>query len=597
MWKSAFSKDLHKKAKTLLEHLTDDIKQIRLKIEKPVKDIDSLGSVMYALEEIRKKESEIELQFRPVTEMYTLLETYLPEVMEKEESDVSSILDKDWAQLVTYAETVRNQLQGQQAEFKKSLIVGINNLIVDVEDFRKNFEKNGPMVPGIEPKEALNRLRMFSDEYSVRKRKYDSYFAGETLFGLPHQSYPALEETRKEIELLDKLYSLYSKVKDTIGRWREVLWLDIQSEISKMTEQIDIFGRDCQKLPGVLKNWDAYKELKQEIDDMTEILPLVEALAKPSIRPRHWDEVIGLTKEDIPYQSESFSFSQLLKANLLSFKEDIEDITDSADKQLKLETQLREDISKFWEDAELEIKTWKGVDTPCTLGGNIQDIQDKLEEHIMALNQMNAMRYVTPFKSEVVEKISLIADVADIIEKWLKVQTLWTNLVSVFSSGDISKQMPTESKKFKAINQQWLKIMERAHEQKNVIACCTNDILKNSLGTLQEGLEFCQKKLENYLESKRNIFPRFYFCSNGDLLKILSVGSDPNAVQDDFEKLFDAINHVSFDEADRRMIVTVEQTMGYGRDGKMIQEEIKLDEGVKAEGNIEDWLLKLEKEM
>ena len=60
-WKEVFSKDLHKKAKTLLEHLTDEIKQIRLKIEKPAKDIDSLGSVMYALEEIRRKESEIEL--------------------------------------------------------------------------------------------------------------------------------------------------------------------------------------------------------------------------------------------------------------------------------------------------------------------------------------------------------------------------------------------------------------------------------------------------------------------------------------------------------------------------------------------------------
>ena len=71
-----------------------------------------MGSVMYALEEIRKKESEIELQFRPVTEMYSLLETYLPEIMEKEESDVSSILDKDWAKLVIDAEAVRNQLQG-----------------------------------------------------------------------------------------------------------------------------------------------------------------------------------------------------------------------------------------------------------------------------------------------------------------------------------------------------------------------------------------------------------------------------------------------------------------------------------------------------
>lgn len=60
-WKEVFSKDLHKKAKTLLEHLTDDIKQIKLKIEKPAKDIDSLGLVMFTLEEIRKKESEIEL--------------------------------------------------------------------------------------------------------------------------------------------------------------------------------------------------------------------------------------------------------------------------------------------------------------------------------------------------------------------------------------------------------------------------------------------------------------------------------------------------------------------------------------------------------
>lgn len=146
-----------------------------------------------------------------------------------------------------------------------------------------------------------------------------------------------------------------------------------------------------------------------------------------------------MTKEDIPYDSEQFILSQLLAAPLLQFKEDIEDITDSADKQLKLERQLNEEISAYWENAELEIKTWKGVDAPCTIGGNIQDIQEKLEEHIMQLNQMNAMRYVTPFKSIVVEKMSQLGDVNDIIEKWLKVQNLWTNLVSVFTSGDISK--------------------------------------------------------------------------------------------------------------------------------------------------------------
>jgi dynein heavy chain, axonemal len=91
---------------------------------------------------------------------------------------------------------------------------------------------------------------------------------------------------------------------------------------------------------------------------------------------------------------------------------------------------------------------------------------------------------VTPFKAVVTEKISTLSETADRIEKWLKVQTLWTNLVSVFTSGDIAKQMPTESKKFKQIDKQWLKIMERADEQGNVVQCCANDILKNSLPDL-----------------------------------------------------------------------------------------------------------------
>ena len=173
---------------------------------------------------------------------------------------------------------------------------------------------------------------------------------------------------------------------------------------------------------------------------------------------------------------------------------------------------------------------WKGIESPCILGGNIQDITEKLEEHIMLLNQFNAVRHVKPFKPLVVEKMTLISEVSDTIEKWQKVQTLWTNLVSVFTSGDIAKQMPTESKTFKKINTQWLKIMERAAEGKNVIKVCTNDLLKNSLPSLQDGLEVCQKKLDNYLEAKKMIFPRFYFCSNDDLLKILSVGSDPNMV-------------------------------------------------------------------
>jgi dynein heavy chain len=191
---------------------------------------------MHALEDIRNKQSEIEIEFRPVVEMCSLLETYLPEVMEKEEMDPEQILEKDWGGLVDQAMNIRNGLQGQQSQFKMGLVKGVTSLVDDVKVFRKNFEENGPMVPGIDPKEALNRLRLFLDEYSIRKRKFDTYHAGETLFGLPHQDYPELSETDKQIQLLDKLYSLYSKVKDTISKWKDIRWLDIEDEIEKMTE-------------------------------------------------------------------------------------------------------------------------------------------------------------------------------------------------------------------------------------------------------------------------------------------------------------------------------------------------------------------------
>lgn len=120
---------------------------------------------------------------------------------------------------------------------------------------------------------------------------------------------------------------------------------------------------------------------------------------------------------------------------------------------------------------------------------------------------MNAMRYVTPFKAEVTEKIEIYSEVYETIEKWLKVQVIWNSLVSVFTGGDIAKQMPNEATLFKKIDKIWKKLMERAFEQKNVIQACSNDMLKQSLPQLQQDLELCQKKLDNYLESKKKIFP------------------------------------------------------------------------------------------
>jgi hypothetical protein len=43
--------------------------------------------------------------------------------------------------------------------------------------------------------------------------------------------------------------------------------------------------------------------------------------------------------------------------------------------------------------------------------------------------------------------------------------------------------------------------------------------------------QVCEKALADYMESKRRIFPRFYFVSTADLLDILSNGNNPAKVR------------------------------------------------------------------
>lgn len=49
------------------------------------------------------------------------------------------------------------------------------------------------------------------------------------------------------------------------------------------------------------------------------------------------------------------------------------------------------------------------------------------------------------------------------------------------------------------------------------------------LKSLSDQLDKRQKSLSDYLDTKRNVFPRFYFLSDEDLLSILG-SSDPSAV-------------------------------------------------------------------
>lgn len=123
--------------------------------------------------------------------------------------------------------------------------------------------QDGPMVVGLAPQDASDRLIMFQVQYPVIYkmlcnmfcwctykwfiawsylpkwsgapqnrfdnlfRKYITYTGGEDLFGLPVTQHPQLLEIRKQLTLLQKLYGLYNSVIDTVNGYYDISWADI----------------------------------------------------------------------------------------------------------------------------------------------------------------------------------------------------------------------------------------------------------------------------------------------------------------------------------------------------------------------------------
>ena len=120
------------------------------------------------------------------------------------------------------------------------------------------------------------------------------------------------------------------------------------------------------------------------------------------------------------------------------------------------------------------------------------------------------------------------------------VQRKWMYLESIFIGGDIRAQLPEEAKKFDNIDKTFkkvhvhvhyinsplslslsLQIMSDTSKRPLVYEACHAENRLQDLEMLSIGLEKCQKSLNDYLDSKRNAFPRFFFISDEELLSIL----------------------------------------------------------------------------
>uniref|UniRef100_A0A3P8XWJ2 Dynein, axonemal, heavy chain 8 n=1 Tax=Esox lucius TaxID=8010 RepID=A0A3P8XWJ2_ESOLU len=578
-WKKLLCKYLKEEYKKKMMDVMTFTGEHLKKLSRPIADLEDVRFAMDALSKIRESEIMIDLALGPIEEAYGILNRF-EVVVTKEEAEGVDTLRYSFIKLQSKARSVQDELVRLQPKFKQSLLESVIIFQEDVLMFADQYEREGPMVPGIAPKEASTRLWICQvTQFDDLWRKFITYSSGEQLFGLPVTDYEPL----KELSLLQKLYGLYDTVMSKISGYYEIMWTDV--DIEHINSELLDFQNRCRKLPKGLKDWQAYLDLKKRIDDFSESCLLLEMMANKAMKQRHWDRIANLTGHKFDVGSETFALQNVMEANLLKYREDIEDICISAVKEKDIEAKLAH-IDDVWYCQSFSFMTFKGRGELLLKGGETSEIVATLEDSLMLLGSLLSNRYNTPFKKDIQEWVFNLSTSSDIIEQWLIVQNLWVYLEAVFVGGDIAKQLPQEAKRFQNIDKTWIRIMQRSHEIPNVVHCCVwDEYMGHLLPHLQEQLELCQKSLTGYLEKRRLKFPRFFFVSDPSLLEILGQASDPHTIQPHLLGVFDNVNEVEFHAKDYDKIVAVISQEG---------EKVLLDHPVMARGPVELWLGELQ---
>ena len=128
---------------------------------------------------------------------------------------------------------------------------------------------------------------------------------------------------------------------------------------------------------------------------------------------------------------------------------------------------------------------------------------------------MLAQKEVEEFKENVSKWQKTLKTVDSVVEIWVKVQKNWSRLNPIFlASEDIRGQLPEDTKRFEKVDIEWKELMRDAVENSGVVEACTFEGREQQLNEFNADIETCEKALNAYLEEKKKVFPRFYYCSN-----------------------------------------------------------------------------------
>ncbi|XP_064408838.1 dynein axonemal heavy chain 2 [Latimeria chalumnae] len=586
-WQNKFTTLLNEMASNRLREVNTFLQENAENLSRPPQTLDELGSSLQLLETLQKDLPKTKGWIPPIHEQFAILEKY--EVIV--EDSVHAMLESLNGEWMSYQQCLIDSdtmLKKHKEKFKTGLIHSADEFKKKVRSLVDDFISKGPFTTHIGCSTALEQIAAIRQQLNQMKSEESSIRSGLIIFKIEQPPSKEMQAFERELDLLQQAWDMAKEWEDSWKEWKAGKFATLETDIMDQTAQtlfkkLNKLSREVKE-----KNWEVVETTKNKVDQFKRTMPLIADLKNPAMRERHWNQIKNEVQRTFDQTDDDFTLEKIVEMGLDQHTEKISEISASASKEYSIEQAL-EGIQNTWQITNLDIAPYKDKGHHRLRGTD--EVFQALEDNQVALSTMKASRYVKAFEHEVDHWERCLSHILEVIEMILLVQRQWMYLENIFLGEDIRRQLPMESSEFDDINLSWKVIMDRLTKDSNVLRGTHHSGLLEKLFEMNAKLEEIQKSLDMFMETKRQIFPRFYFLSNDDLLEILGQSRNPEAVQPHLKKCFDNIKSLKIQ---RIGISGRFEAIGmFSADG----EYVDFTHPVLLEGPVEAWLCDVEKQM
>lgn len=163
-WKLSMCRHMSDKYKVKALEVSKFTDECNKDLQTPIRDMNDIRVLMNVLEKIRDKFSEYDLDIPPVEECYAFLHAQKYKVPDDESNRADTLL-YNFKKLQAKALEVQENIHGVLDVHKKKLVEAVSKFKNDLQKYITKYSASGPMVEGLAPQEASDRLVSFQDEF------------------------------------------------------------------------------------------------------------------------------------------------------------------------------------------------------------------------------------------------------------------------------------------------------------------------------------------------------------------------------------------------------------------------------------------------